>query len=86
MAGRQSYIIANPDNESTETALKTGKVPTFATWAFYTEEAPHYSQGAGWVRMGYSYQATREDALKKALPDFRKNGHRVTVTRVLPAA
>jgi hypothetical protein len=36
--------------------------------------------------MGYSYQDTLADAQKKALPDFRKNGAKVAVTRVLPAS
>lgn len=84
MAGRSAYIIAHPNNEDHITEHKGGKVPTFATWAFYTEEHPHRTEGAGWVHMGYSYQATLADAKKKALPDFRKYGRKVTATRALP--
>lgn len=86
MAGRNSYIIANPTNDGHLEVTKGGKVPTFATWAYFTEEDPHWSQGSGWLHVGYSYQADRQDALRKALPDMRKGGMKVTVTRVLPAA
>lgn len=86
MAGRSEYIVAHPNNEDHITAIKGGKVPTFATWAYYTEEHPHYRRGAGWVHLGFSYQTNLEDAKKKALPDFRKNGMTVTATRVLPAS
>lgn len=87
MAGRSSYIIANPNNEDTETAIKGGKVPTFATWANYTEAHPHPTKGAcGWLRLGWSYQANQEDAAKKALPEFRKYGMQVAATKVLPAS
>jgi hypothetical protein len=86
MAGRSEYIIAHPNNEDHIREAKGGKVPTFATWVYYPAEHPHRTQGAGWVRMGYSYQDTLADAQKKALPDFRKNGARIAVTRVLPAS
>jgi hypothetical protein len=85
MAGRKNFIIAHPNNEDHITALKGGKVPTYATWALFTEEAPHHTEGAGWVHLGYSYQDNAEDAKRKALPDFRKVGMKVTATRVLPA-
>jgi hypothetical protein len=83
MAGRAEYIIANPNNEDHATQYKGGKVPTFATWAFYPEERPHRTEGAGWVFMGWSYQATLADAKKKALPELRKYGWTVTATRAL---
>lgn len=86
MAGRNEYIIAHPNNEDHITEIKGGKVPTFATWVFFTEEEPHYTQGAGWVHMGWSYQTNIIDAKKKALPDCRKYGMKVTATRVLPAS
>ncbi|HEX5705630.1 MAG TPA: hypothetical protein VFX97_20695 [Pyrinomonadaceae bacterium] len=79
MAGRSTYVVAHPDNEQTVTELKGGKVPTFATWAFYPDTNE-------WKRLGWSYLATLEDAKKKALPDFRKHGMKVTATRVLPTA
>jgi hypothetical protein len=84
MAGQRAYVIAHPNGEDTVTALKGGKVPTFATWAYFTEEHPHRTGGAGWVLLGWSFQATLADAQKKALPDFRKHGAQVTATRVLP--
>lgn len=86
MAGRRSFVVAHPDNENHVTELKGGKAPTFATWVLYTEEAPHPAHGAGWLRMGWSYQTSLEDAQAKALPDFRKYGMKVTATRVLPAS
>lgn len=85
MAGQRKFIIRHPNGEDFETALKGGKVPAYATWAFYTEGHPHRTAGAGWVRLGWSYQTTLEDAQRKALPDFRKHGMKVTATRVLPA-
>lgn len=86
MAKAAKYIVAHPNGEDHITAEKGGKVPTYATWAFYSEEHPHHSGGSGWVHLGWSFQATEEDAKRKALPDFRKHGARVTATRVLPAS
>lgn len=84
MAGRVKYVVAHPDGEDHIEVLKGGKRPTFATWAYYTEEHPHPTEGAGWVHMGYSFQATLEEAQKKALPDFRKHGMEVTATQIIP--
>ena len=78
MAGRKSYIVAHPNNEDHITELKGGKVPTFATWRLRKDTGE-------WEHMGWSFQASLEDAKKKALPDFRKYGETVTATRVLPA-
>ena len=87
MAGRSSYIVANVEGTDSESVIKGGKVPTFATWVHYTETQPHPSKGAiGWVRVGWSYQANQADAAKKALPEFKKYGMQVTATRVLPAS
>jgi len=85
MAGRKNYIAAHPNGVDHVKIVKGGKVPTYATWAFYPENAPHRIDGAGWVQLGYSYQTSLADAKKKALPDFRKNGMKVTATRILPA-
>jgi hypothetical protein len=76
MAAKAKYIAAHPNNEDTITVLKGGKVPTFATWAMYED---------GWRHIGYSFQATKADAAKKAAPELRKYGMRVTATRILPA-
>lgn len=83
MAGRTEYVVAHPNGEDTITEIKGGKVPTFATWAFYTDDAPE-SWGRGWQRLGWSFLPTLEEAQRKALPDFRKSGLKVTATRVLP--
>jgi hypothetical protein len=84
MAKRPEYVISHPNGEDHIREAKGGKVPTFATWAYYPAEHPHRTAGAGWVHMGWSYQTTLADAQRKALPDFRKHGTKVTATRVLP--
>ncbi|MFF8942853.1 hypothetical protein ACF1A5_11390 [Streptomyces sp. NPDC014864] len=86
MAGRKEYIIAHPNGVDHIRAWKGGKVPTHATWAYFTADQPHHSEGAGWVHLGWSFQTTLADAQAKALPDFRKHGARVTATRALPAS
>lgn len=84
MAGRSKFIIAHPNNEDHEIDHKGGKSPKWATWVLFTEENPHHTEGAGWVRGGWSFIADENEARKKALPDMRKQGLKVTVTRVLP--
>lgn len=89
MGGRIGYVVAHPNGEDHIRVLKGGKVPTFATWAYYEP----YSHMEGdkvvnspldWYHVGYSYQETREVAERKALPDLKKNGIPVRVTQILP--
>lgn len=80
MTAQTEYRIATPDNKVT-TGWKGGKVPTFATWAFFPKGHPN---GEGWLQVGWSFQATLADAQKKCLPDFRKAGWDVRATPVLP--
>ncbi|HSY00439.1 MAG TPA: hypothetical protein VLG91_24105 [Streptomyces sp.] len=77
MAAKTQYIVRHANGEDVETVTKGGKVPTFATWAFFPAKNE-------WVRLGWSFQATLADAQKKALPEYKANGARVMVTRVLP--
>ena len=76
MAGRTKYIVANPNGEDHEVAFKTGRKPSFATWALLNGE---------WERIGWSYQATKLEAQAKTLADMRRRGFEGRVTRVLPA-
>lgn len=84
MAGRTEYVIAHPNMTDTVTEAKGGKVPTFATWAWYTTHRDLPEGQAGWVHMGWSFQETLADAQRKALPELRKHGMKVTATKVLP--
>ena len=75
MAGRKSFVVAHPDNENTETVLKGGKAPEFATWALINGE---------WERIGWSY-GDKEKAERSAKSSIGSLGYTYTVTRVLPA-
>lgn len=76
MAGRKSFIVAHPNNIDTETVLKGGKAPEYATWALMNGE---------WERIGWSYgdQAKAERTAKSAIGSL---GWKYQVTRVLPAS
>ncbi|MFE0101139.1 hypothetical protein [Streptomyces sp. NPDC059009] len=75
MTDRPTYIIEHPDGGTIE-HTKGGKVPQWATWWFDPREDR-------WRHAGYSNLATIEEATKKALPDFRRQGARTVATRVL---
>lgn len=75
MAGRKSFVVAHPDNENTETVLKGGKAPEYATWALMNGE---------WERIGWSY-GDKDKAERTAKSSIGSLGYTYTVTRVLPA-
>lgn len=76
MAGRKNFVVAHPNGEDTETVLKGGKAPEYATWALMNGE---------WERIGWSYgdQAKAERTAKSAIGSL---GWTWKVTRVLPAS
>jgi hypothetical protein len=74
MAGQAKYLVAHPNGEEVIEVRKGGKAPAFATWMVLD---------SGWEQVGWSYQATLADAVKKALPTQRAMGATVTATPVI---